>query len=286
MSKTLTAQYRCLECMQRQADCLVGQLAGTLSDPDHLREELRALAGPDALGTPPPLIAAAIYRRAREQSGVPDPYEREKAESTQHALELLPELRRRIESSNDPLLSAVQIAIAGNIIDLGPGREFDLLAQIERAFSIPVHQPTLERLREELAASKQVLYLGDNAGEAVLDRLLMEQIDSQVIYAVRGEPVINDVTEHEALASGIDQVAAILPTGSDIPGIILDECSLEFRRVFEQADVILSKGQGNYESLSGTAKPVYFLLVIKCDLVANNLNRRVGDGVLLAANPV
>jgi uncharacterized protein with ATP-grasp and redox domains len=285
MNEKLTAQFRCLDCMRRQADRLVQQLAGAPVDTDRLREELRAMVGPEVLGTPPPLIAAAFYRRARELSGVHDPYEREKAESTRRALELLPELRRRVQNSADPLLSAIQIAIAGNIIDLGPGQEFDVLAQIDDAIATTLHKPTLERLREQLAMSGPVLYLGDNAGEAVFDRLLIEQITAPVWFAVRGEPVINDVTVNEAIASGIDQVAEILPTGSDIPGIILDECSPDFIRVFEQADVILSKGQGNYESLSGTTRPVYFMLVIKCDLVAGNLNRRVGDCVLLAANP-
>jgi uncharacterized protein with ATP-grasp and redox domains len=284
MTERLLAEQACLHCMQGQADRLARLLAKHVSDPNLLKIELQALANPDKLGTSPPMIARAIYHRARELTGIEDPYRDEKAHSTRLALDLLPDMRRLIGAAEDPLQAAIQIAIAGNIIDFGPGQNFDLKAQLERALSIPVDTRVLDRMRRDLKAAQRVLYLGDNAGEAVFDRLLIEQIDAPVTFAVRGAAVINDVTEAEAIASGLNQVANILSTGSDIPGILLEECSPQFQQAFAEADVIISKGQGNYESLSGTSGPIYFLLVVKCDLVAGHLNRQVGDFAFLAAN--
>ena len=270
--------------MQGQADRLARLLEKHAPDPELLRIELQALANPAKLGSSPPLIARAIYQRARELTGIEDPYQDEKAHSTQLALSLLPELRRLVQASDDPLQAAIQISIAGNIIDFGPGRTFDLEAQLEHALATPIDTHVLEKMRRDLISAKRVLYLGDNAGEAVLDRLLVEQIAAPVTFAVRGSPVINDVTEAEAIAAGLDQIAEILSTGSDIPGILLEECSPKFQQTFAASDLIISKGQGNYESLSGMAGPIYYLLVVKCDLVAGHLSKQVGDFALLAAN--
>jgi len=271
--------------MRAQAGRLAERLSPHVPDPVELRMYLAGAAGDDMLGSSPPRIAQEIYRRARQRSGVMDPFRQEKLESTQAALERLPALRRKVELAADPFEMAVRIAIAGNIIDFGPGRAFDLETQLEGSLDLPLDRQTLERFRSELDRAANVLYLGDNAGEAVLDRLLIERIPAPVTYAVRGAPVINDVTLAEARLSGLEQVAELISTGSDVPGVILEACSPPFRRAFDAADLIISKGQGNYESLKGVPAPIYFLLVIKCELVASHLKQQVGGCALLAANP-
>jgi len=139
-----------------------------------------------------------------------------------------------------------------------------------------------------LSKSSVLLIVGDNAGEAVFDRALIEAITrlysiQKVYYAVRGAPVINDVTFDDATYAGVDSVAEIITTGSDVPGIVLNECSVQFVELFRTADVVISKGQGNFETLHGCERKVYFLLKVKCGVVAKITNAGIGD-ILLFSN--
>jgi uncharacterized protein with ATP-grasp and redox domains len=129
--------------------------------------------------------------------------------------------------------------------------------------------------------AEDILYLTDNAGEVVFDRLLLEQLPrKKVTVAVRGKPVINDATMEDAEYVGLAEVARIIDNGSDAPGTILSDCSDTFRRRFERADLIISKGQGNYETLADCPRPIYFLLQVKCPIIARDLNCQVGTAIL------
>jgi uncharacterized protein with ATP-grasp and redox domains len=138
--------------------------------------------------------------------------------------------------------------------------------------------------KEKLARAGKILYLGDNAGETVFDRMFIEEMGRPVIYAVRERPVINDATIQDAVESGLDKVATIVSTGWDGPGVLVDACSDVFLGHFKTADLIISKGQGNYETLSMQDKPIFFLLKAKCPVIARDLKVQQGDTVIKYAN--
>jgi uncharacterized protein with ATP-grasp and redox domains len=135
--------------------------------------------------------------------------------------------------------------------------------------------------KESLNKAKKILYIADNAGETVLDKLLIEQIKKPVKYAVRSKPIINDATIEDANDAGIDEIAEIVSSGCDAPGTILDLCSDEFRKIYENADLIISKGQGNYETLSGQTRPIFFLLKVKCPVIARDIDIKTGSIILI-----
>ena len=139
---------------------------------------------------------------------------------------------------------------------------------------------TVLRALEKALPEYDFLYLGDNAGESVFDKLLIETINKPVFYATREVPVINDVIIDDAIASGLNSVAEIISSGSPAPGIILPLCSDEFLSVFQKADMIISKGQGNYEGLSDADRNIFFLLKAKCPVIAKDLNVNVNDIIL------
>jgi len=227
---------------------------------DRVLEALRQIE-PSAT---PPEIGDRVHRIVRQVAGSDDPYREAKATSTRQALALYPRLQELVREADDPLGVAVRLSIAGNIMDAARFQECDLWDTVERALAQPFAIDDGAAFREALAGASQVLYLADNAGETVFDRVLIEALDPPVVYAVKGGPTLNDATREDALAAGVDQVAEIVSTGSDAPGTILSRCSEEFRKVYEQAELVIAKGQANYETLSEEGPRVFFLLQTKC----------------------
>lgn len=222
-----------------------------------------------------------VYRDVFKQTGVKDPYKAIKRKHINDALSILPELELIVEQSNDPLLTAIRIAIAGNIIDLGIPDKFNLLEDVKKILKQEFGVFDYSPFKEKLKAASSILYLGDNAGESVFDTLLIKALGKPVVYAVREHPIINDVTYEEAVLSGLDKVAEVVSSGTSAPGTILHLCSDEFIERFNKADLIISKGQGNYEGLSDEHdRPIFFLLKAKCDPIANDLDVKKGDIVL------
>jgi len=231
--------------------------------------------------TMPPQMAQQIHRQVRRLSDNSDPYRPGKLEATQKALDLYPELKRRVAQSPEPLEIAVRIAITGNIIDLGVSEHYDLEATLERVLHQPFAINDYVSFQAALTRSKStLLYLGDNAGETVFDRVLIETLDRPVTYAVKAAPILNDATREDAISAGLGNITEIIDNGSDAPGTLLDDCSSTFRERFERADLIIAKGQGNYESLSSHSAPVFFLLQAKCSVIAHNLSVNEGDIIL------
>lgn len=239
-------------------------------------DQLRSLAA-DAT---PPEMAERIHRLVRAETGDPDPYRQAKQDATRQALALLPRLRDLVRASADPLDTAVRIAIAGNIIDHGVAESFELESTLDRVLAQPYARDGLAALRQALAGTDAVLYLGDNAGETVFDRVLIEHLSRPVTYVVKGEPIINDATREDAIAAGLDAVAEIIDNGSQAPGTLLDRCSAAFRERFHRATLVIAKGQANYETLSDSPAPLFFLLQAKCGVIAGDLGVKVGDILL------
>ncbi len=232
----------------------------------------------------PPETGMLIYEKVREITGEFDPYKELKRESTKKTLALYPSLKKIVEQSNDKLLAAIRIAIAGNVIDFGPNRGFNIEEEIDEVLKKDFAIYDYDKFKDCLDKTGKILYLGDNAGEAVFDRILIEELKKPVTYVVRDVPVINDVTYEDALQAGIDKVAAIISSGTSAPGTILKTCNAEFKEVYNNSNFIISKGQGNYEGLSNEKRPIFFLLKVKCHVIAQDVGVNVGDIVLKGMN--
>ncbi len=232
------------------------------------------------MDSPPPLTAIGVYELINKHVGSDDPFKGVKEESTKAALKLYPKLKKDIENSDDPLGLALRLAIVGNVIDFGAHEQFDLEKEIEEILHQPFGRWEEKEFREELSKADWVLYLGDNAGETVFDRLFIETIDKPVTYVVRGGPIINDATLEDAKLAGIDKVAKVISSGFKAPGTIIEKSSEEFKKLFYSAPLIISKGQGNFETLSDVDANIFFLLKTKCPVVARHLGTKVGDMVL------
>jgi uncharacterized protein with ATP-grasp and redox domains len=233
----------------------------------------------------PPEIAYQIHRMVRSQTGAEDPYREAKQASTEHALAFYPELKEIVRQADDPLDAALRISIAGNIIDLGHSLAYDLKSTLGRVLTQPFALDRREALRAMVSDAAGILFLADNAGETVFDRVLIETLAVPVTYAVKGGPVLNDATRSDALEAGIDQVAEIIETGSDAPGTILSQCSDDFQKRFEEADLIIAKGQANYETLSDRGARVFFLLQVKCSVIGEDIGAPVGSIVVWQGTP-
>ena len=236
------------------------------------------------LESTPPETGRLIYREIKEITGNPDPFRELKNESTRQALALYPSLKKKIDESGDSLLTAIRIAIAGNVIDYGVNSAFDMNKTVEEVLKKSFAICDYSLFKDRLAGAKQVLYIGDNAGETVFDRLLIEQINKPVTYVVREAPVINDATIDDAVQAGIDNVATIVSSGTDAPGTILRFCSGEFKQLLDRSEFVIAKGQGNYEGLSREKHSIFFLLMVKCGIIADDIGVGKGDIILKANN--
>ncbi|VGO16811.1 hypothetical protein PDESU_05403 [Pontiella desulfatans] len=275
----------CIPCFVRQAHDALRQVAKE-DEELVLRTLQRVLreAAEFPLSSTPPAMAQATHRIIREESGNPDPYAEIKAESTRLALGLASEARKVISSAIDPFKMAVRFSIAGNIMDFALMANWDKLDLdnfIEQTRLQPVDDEALEKLRNAVRQARSILVLGDNAGEAVFDKLLIEHLGgADMFYAVKGSPVINDVTLEDAKASGLDEVATLVENGSDAPGTILEDCNTTFRGLFHEVGLVIAKGQANYETLSRCPRPLFFLTQVKCPVIGRDLDEPVGTWVV------
>ena len=247
-----------------------------------LRQVLRVLGAMD-LRQSPPAMAQRIHRLIRELTGESDPYSAVKDRFNHLALDIYPELKERVERSADPLATAMRLVIAGNVIDLGVNNHLgdeEVHEAIDHALNTPF-DADLASFREAVSSAKDILYLADNAGEIVFDKLLIEQMPlEKVTVAVKGSPIINDATMEDAEQTGLTELVEVIDNGSDAPGTILDDCGEAFRQRFDEVDLVIAKGQGNYETLSDVEKDIFFILKAKCPVIARDLGCPVGSLIL------
>ncbi|MCG6941415.1 MAG: ARMT1-like domain-containing protein [Thiohalocapsa sp.] len=273
----------CWPCFMRQALSAARRAGAPPAQQREILEETMAQLQALAAAATPPELGERIHRLVRERTRHPDPYLESKRAATAQALTLYPELKARVQGAADPLETAVRIAIAGNIIDYGAAEHFDLVETLERVLTAPLAGGGMPALRHAISAVDAVLYLADNAGETVFDRVLIDTLGVPVAYAVKAGPVLNDATRTEAEAAGLHTVAEVIDTGSDAMGAPLMLCSPAFRRRFDGAALIIAKGQANYETLSAVSAPICFLLQAKCGVVADDLGVATGSVVVKAA---
>lgn len=251
-----------------------------------LRDVLRMAAELD-LSQAPPLLTQQVQRHVRALTGADDPYRKLKQRANEVALAALPALAAEVRSSPDPLSAALRLAIAGNTMDAGAGGAGSVEG-IEQELSVAYERPfhgDIDEFRRAIGSARRILFLTDNTGEIVIDRLLAERLPlGETTFAVRGAPVLNDATRADARFAGLDRLAEVIDNGSDAPGTVLEDCSPEFRRRFAAADLIIAKGQGNYETLSEEPRDIFFLFAVKCDVVARHVGLPRGTQVLLRSS--
>jgi len=217
-------------------------------------------------------------------TGVADPYQGVKQRDIEAALSLYPMLKE-YAAEGDRLHRALKVAATGNVIDSAVSSHHDITAVIQKELHRPFAICDDKVLRTKLKTAKTVLYVGDNAGETVFDRVLLETLKPlQITYAARGGPAINDATVADALASGLGECAHVISTGCNIGGVNMDETSEEFRRNFFEADIVICKGQGNFETLSESGRDAFFLLKAKCVVLSRLLQVDAGDYVFQYAS--
>jgi uncharacterized protein with ATP-grasp and redox domains len=280
--------FDCIPCFVRQ----VLDSVRMITDDEQLHEkvlrEALQMASEMNLSQSPPAMAQKIHRFIREITGVDDPYLEEKNRFNTLALQLYPKLKQQVEASIDPIETAVRLAIAGNIIDFGVNSAVES-SQVEQtiveSLTNPLDTKSLEMFKRAVSQAEEILYLGDNAGEIVFDRLLIEQLPfEKMTFVVKGGPILNDAVMEDAQIVGLTDIVDVIDNGSDAPGTILDDCSETFRRRFNRSDVVISKGQGNYETLSDVDKNIFFLVRPKCNVLARHLSCEIGSLVLSGSN--
>ncbi len=274
----------CLACFLRQAHLLAQQVT---SDPDRQLEAVRIAARHVAecdLTLTPPEQTAIIGRRITDYLGSDNPYAEAKRRYNAMCLAGYPALREHVFTAEDQLDAAVRVAAVGNIMDLSIFAGIDTDAALAAARTTALAINHLPRLAADLATAETVLILGDNAGEIVFDLPLAELLarQAQVFYAVKAGPTSNDVTREDADQVGMGRFATVIDNGTRIMGTPLTRCSAAFLEVFHRADVIISKGQGNFETLNAADANLYFVLRAKCAVVARFLGVSIGDVVLQA----
>lgn len=278
----------CIPCLVRQALDALRMVGADDEVTCRAMKRVLAEAAEFEMSKSPPEMARNTHRIIREETGNPDPYLKIKKHSTGEALKLEGMVRGKIANSDNPLRSAVRFAIAGNVMDFAIFQwcKDRFMARLDEALHKEIDEDAMREFEFAVEKAGTILYLADNTGETVFDRLLLELLSGrELIYAVKSAPAINDALREDAIEAGIDKYARIVENGWDAPGTVLDRCSPEFLEIYRTADMVISKGQGNFESLGEIDREVFFLTQIKCQVIARDLKGEIGDWVILHSVP-
>ncbi len=285
---SMRTYLECIPCFMKQAIEMAHMVTGNEIRHKKIVDEVAKIIPDFSLGCTPPEMARMIHKVMEKQMGERDFYKQVKDRSNKMALELYPKLKEKVLNSTDRLLTAVEIAIAGNVIDYAAKNTLNIEEEIEKLFqeefaSVGRTVFAYAEFKKALSQARQILYLADNAGEIVFDRVFIEEIpeDKEIIFAVRDKPVINDALLEDARVCGLEGRTRLISSGVDAPGTILKYCSPEFVKLFKGADMVISKGQGNYEALNDEKREIFYLFRAKCPLIARHANAHVGDVVLM-----
>ncbi len=270
----------CIPCFMQQA-LRAGRMA--TSDEKKLKQilnETGELIKTISIHATPVEIGMDIYRIVSEVTGVRDPYKDIKQQHIAETKAIYPELEKIVANSEDKLLTAIRIAIAGNVIDLGVKKSFDIVKDVKNILKQDFAIFDYSAFKTQLEKTENILYIGDNVGESVFDKILIKELKKPVKYAVRSIPIINDVTIEDAIVSGLDEVAELIDSGCKSPGIIFNQSTPEFLKLFNTSGLVISKGQGNFEGLSDCTRQVFFLLKAKCTIISSHLGIEEGAIIL------
>ena len=283
-------QPGCHHCIEHQLKLLSTQIGqNDASKTPVILNELMAIYNGVADSASPPELAALYYEYFKRKTGIADPFRREKHYSTELALRLLPELRKLVDEAGEGAFDrALLFAIGGNIIDYGVNPDFDIRGaerQIRQVLDYEYDISAARELRRRMEKARSIIYILDNCGEAVIDRLLIERYPDKITVAVRGRAILNDVTREDAVASGLDFVP-IIDNGDGAPGVSLRRSSPEFLRQLRSVDLVIAKGQGNFEAMGDEFhdRPAFYLLRTKCDVICGQLGAKLNSIQIIGRN--
>jgi uncharacterized protein with ATP-grasp and redox domains len=273
----------CVSCIINQSAKVADAIAANDSLKNELTSTIEIMSRDFSFTHNPPEIAADVYEKMAEIANKIDLYDEVKALSTKKALSFVPLLQEKLKNSSNKLLTATKIAVAGNVIDLAAEVEFDLEEELTKIFHTDFTHNDFELLKSSLGVARSVVILGDNVGEHIFDYMFVQTLQElypNVVchYLVRGKPIINDVTIKEAKEAGFDTLCHLVDSGVNTPGFTYHRATKEAQKLFDSADLDISKGMGNYECLSPShRKNICFLLKVKCGVVASSLDAEVGN---------
>lgn len=279
--------HECIHCLARQAVEIAEEITPIKEIQEMIiKKSLKDLSDLDFNSTAPE-IAYKMHQHAKNISGINDPYKELKEKYNKIAEKIANMIveERWIENFDNPFDLACRLSIAGNIIDFSVGldlEDIDILDSVENSLKKDLFGSGSKVLKEDIKKANSIMFIGDNAGEIIFDKFLINQIPKEkVIYVVKGGPIVNDATMEDAINTGINDLVKVIDNGFDAQGTILKECSKEFNDYFKEADLVISKGQANFETLSHIKnKKIHYLLRAKCISVANEIGCNKMDYVL------
>ena len=273
----------CVACIINQSVRVADAIGADEKLKDSLVSSVQEMSKNFSYQNNPPEIASFVYEKMAILANKIDLYDEVKELSTKKALSFIPLLKYKLSKSDNKLLTATKIAVAGNVIDLAAKVEFDLEEELSKIFHTDFAHNNFLLFEQKLSTAKTVLILGDNVGEHIFDYMFIESLkelypDAKYSYMVRGNPIINDVTIKEAKEAGFDGLCELVDSGVNTPGFAYSRANNYSKELFDSVDLVISKGMGNYECLSPShRKDICFLLKVKCDVVANSIGQNLGD---------
>ena len=273
----------CVECIINQSRRVTEAIRADSALSKRMVERVEALGEKFDFTQSPPEVASDVYEQMAEIAGMDDLYGELKAHTTEKAKTFIPQLHQELDNSSNKLLTAIKIAVAGNVIDLAAEVTFDLHEEMEKIFETNFAYDDVDQLENALENASTLLYIGDNVGEHIFDYLCIETLQKlypklEISYMVRGNPIINDVTMVEAKEAGFDKLCNLVDSGVNTPGFAYERANEASQKLFNEADLVITKGMGNYECLSPAPRTnICYLLKVKCNVVATSLGQQVGD---------
>jgi uncharacterized protein with ATP-grasp and redox domains len=279
----------CIPCVLTMADKLADKYLKTKKEKFDFMIEVLEMISTIEYSKTAPYLTARVMRMLKEQTGIQDLFEEEKKKFNSEVLKFLPEFTEYVDNSEDKIKTALKLSIAGNIIDsaIVDDISIDLVKKvIDKTIEDDFDEELFKKFINDLESKEELLYLGDNTGEVVFDKLFIMTIKKmypnlKIIFVTRGDYILNDITKEDAFNLEIDKYAEIIDNGADLPGTDLSEVSESFLETFNKSSFIISKGQGNFESLPGTGKNIYYLFLCKCELLQKQLGREKLESVFM-----
>jgi len=277
----MAIESECILCTMRQAQDVCNFVGADESARQSVFKRIMQILISGIDEDPADGINYLVHEELKKLTNHADPYKKVKDESIKKALEIFPRMIGLVEKSGEPLKTAVELCIAGNVIDFGPSNMHDIETSINEVLRSNKQHFDFDSFQDEINRSQTIIILGDNAGETVFDRILIHKLNHKVYYAVKSKPILNDAVMDDAVNSGLAQVATIIENGSSRSGTYLPHCSQEFLDLFYSTDMVISKGQANFETLVHEVRRIFFLFKVKCKLLSRKHNLPLGEYVLL-----
>ena len=275
----MKAHSLCVPCLINQGLNAVRKLGlGEEREKEIALRSLKFLSQFDSLDRSPAYYAYFIQKIVKELAGTDDPFKEQKRTANEIAVKLLPEFERELESIEDRLAYAIKLSAVGNFIDFAIKGDLNVEEDVKALMSSDFVVWDYEVFRNRLDKAKSVLIVGDNAGEIAFDKPLVKtllEMGKEVVYAVKGKPILNDATYEDAVEVSMTELCKVVDNGSDKVGTWLEDCSEEFLEVFWNSDIVISKGQANFETLNDVDRNIFFLLVAKCEPIARETGGEV-----------